>query len=263
MRFLPLLALLPLPLAAAADLEWHVQVPPASKYAAVEFVAQLRNASAGKAAFGAEGDRPALELILETGGKPAARRPLPKEAVAYKGPAEVEPGGYAWYVTGDLRRAFGRLAPGRYALRVSLGGVSSDPAAFEVIDTSLEEARKAWKAPEGIEFRVKAPGVGVLLNRRKTAIALWAYGDRKDEPLSALVTAQQWTGREWTRFPGGFCGTGLREIAIAPGGEREVALPELPDGIVRLAVSCFERKGDGAEATEAVTEPFLVDTFKG
>jgi hypothetical protein len=146
---------------------------------------------------------------------------------------------------------------------VSLGGVASPAAAFEVIDTSLDEARKAWKAPEGIEFRVKAPGVGVLVNRRKTAIGLLAYGDRKDEPLQALVTAQQWTGREWTRFPGGFCGTGLSEITIAAGGEREVALPEPPDGIVRLSVSCFERKGEAAEAIEAVTEPFLVDTFKG
>jgi hypothetical protein len=261
---LPLLALLPLPLAAAADLEWHVQALPVSKYAPVEFQAQLRNVSAGKIPFKALGERPALELILEPEGKPAARQPLPKEAVAYKGAAELEAGQYAWYVSGDLRHAFGRLAPGRYALRVSLGPAVSAPAAFEVIDTSVEEARKSWTAPEGIELRVKEPGVGVLVNRRKTAIGLWAYGDRKDRPLDAMATAQQWTGRAWTRFAGGFCGTGLVEITIEPGGEREVALPaEPPDGILRHSVPCFEKKGEAVESIEAVSEPFLVDNFKG
>jgi hypothetical protein len=264
MRFLPLLALLPLPLAAADDLEWHVQASTVSKYAPVEFQAQLRNVSTGKVAFKAEGDRPDLELILEPEGKPALRKPLPKGAVAYKGPEELAAGQYAWYVGGDLRHAFGRLAPGRYSVRVSLGGTTSAPAAFEVVDTSVEEARKAWEAPAGIEFRVKAPGVGVLVNRRKVAIGIWAYGgDRKDRPLDAMVTPQQWTGRAWTRFAGGFCGTGLEEVTIAPGGEREVALPAPPDGILRMSVSCFERKGEKVEAIEAVTEPLLVDEFKG
>jgi hypothetical protein len=264
MRLLPLLALLPLPLAAAGDLEWHVQAATASKYAPVEFQAQLRNVSPGKVAFEAADERPALELILEPEGKPPARKPLPKGAVAYKGPKELAPGSYAWYVSGDLRLAFGRLAPGRYALRVALGGALSAAAAFEVVDTSVEEARKSWKAPEGVEFRVKAPGVGVLANRRKVAIGTWAYGgDRKDRPLEAMVIAQQWTGRAWTAFGGGFCGTGLEDVAIPPGGEREIALPAMPDGILRLSVSCFERKGEGMEPIEAVTEPFLVDTFKG
>ncbi|HEX5135367.1 MAG TPA: hypothetical protein VFY93_00210 [Planctomycetota bacterium] len=262
MRYLPLLALLPLPLAAADDLTWHVQVATVSKYAPVEFSAQLRNVSKGSLAFEAEGERPALELILEQEGKPAARKPLPKEAVAYKGPKELPPSEYAWFVSGDLRHAFGRLPPGKYTLRVS-GGGTSEPASFEVLDTSLEEAKKAWKGPEGVEFRVKAPGVGVLVNRRKTPIGLWAYGgDRKDQPLDAMATAQQWTGRAFEAFAGGFCGTGLEEVTVAPGGEREIALPALPDGILRLFVPCFERRGEKAVQIEALTEPFLVDTFK-
>jgi hypothetical protein len=264
LRFLPLLALLPLPLAAAADLEWHVQVVSGSKYAPLEFVAQLRNVGKEKVTFKAEGDRPAVELLLEAAGKEPIRKPLPKEVAVYKGPSVLEMGQYGWYATGDLRRAFGRLAPGRYALRVSLGGVVSAAAEFEVIDTSVEEARKAWTAPEGIEFRVKAPGVGVLTNRRKEPIGVWAYGgDRKDRPLDAMVTAQQWTGRAWQRFGGGFCGTGLEEVTLAPGAEREVSLPAMPDGILRLSVSCFERKGDKVSAIEAVSEPMLVDTFEG
>ncbi len=260
-KILPLLALLPLPLAAAAgDLGWHVQVVTTSKYAPVEFQAQLMNVTKGKIAFTAEGDRPAVELILETEGKPALRKPLPKGAVAYKGPVELEPSQYAWYVGGDLRLAFGRLAPGRYTFRAAMGGIVSDAAAFEVLDTSLEEARKNWSAPEGVEFRVK-DGKGFLVNRRKTPILLLAYG--AGTPLEALVTAQQWTGRAWTGSPGGFCGTGLQEVTVDPGGEREISLPPFPDGILRIAVSCYERKGDGTEAIEAVSEPILVDTFKG
>jgi len=165
-------------------------------------------------------------------------------------------------VSADLRRAFGRLPPGKYTLRVSAGALSG-PAAFEVIDTSLEEAKKAWKGPEGIELRVKAPGVGVLVNRRKTAIGLWAYGgEQKGKPLDAMATAQQWTGRAFEAFAGGFCGTGLEEVTIAPGAEREIALPSMPDGILRLSVPCFLRNGDQTTPVEAVTEPFLVDTFK-
>jgi hypothetical protein len=257
---LPLLALLPLPPAAAGDLGWHVQVLTTSKYAPVEFQAQLMNVTAKKIAFNAEGDRPAIDLILEHGKAPAPRKPLPKDATVYKGPAELEPSQAAWYVSGDLRCAFGRLAPGSYALRVAIGENVSEPAAFEVVDTSVEEARKNWTAPEGIEFRVK-DGKGVLVNRRKTPIALLAYGGQA--PLNALVMAQQWTGRAWTASRGGYCGTGLEEVTIAPGAEREIALPSFPDGILRLSLSCYERKGDRNEAIEAVTEPFLVDTFKG
>lgn len=264
LRFLPLLALLPLPTAAAADLEWHAQVLTASKHAPVQFHAQLRNVSKAAIAFNVEGARPKAELILEPEGKEAVRKPLPKEATAYKGAEQVEPGAFAWYVSGDLRHAFGRLAPGRYALRVSIGQQVSPPAAFEVIDTTVEDARKASKAPEGIEFRVKEPFKGVVVNRRKVPIGIWAYGgDRKDRPLDAMVTAQQWTGREWARAGGGFCGTGLEEVMIAPGAEREVALPAPPDGIQRLSVSCFEREGEKVSAVEALTEPFLVDTFGG
>lgn len=255
---LPLLALLPLPAAAAGDLGWHVQVASTSKYAPVEFVAQLMNVTKGRVAFKAEGERPAIELILEHAKAKAVRKPLPKEASVYKGPAELGPSQAGWYASGDLRLAFGRLEPGSYTLRVALGGLVSEPAAFEVIDTSVEEARKNWTAPEGIEFLVK-DGKGVLVNRRKTEIVLQAYGDRKDAPLDALVTAQQWTGRAWTRFPGGFCGTGLVPLRIAPGEQREIALPVAPDGILRFAVPC----SSGEEPIEAVTEPFLVDTFKG
>jgi hypothetical protein len=229
-----------------------VQVVSCSKYAPEEFAAQLRNVTTGKIAFKAEGDRLAVDLILEPEGKPAVRKPLPKEASCWKGPAELEPGAYGWYLGGDLRHAFGRLPPGRYKLRVA----NSEPAAFEVIDTSVEEARKNWTAPEGVEFRV-ADGVGVLVNRRKTPIAVYAYGVR--QPLDALVTAQQWTGRAWGRFPGGFCGTGLQEVTIPAGGQRELALPALPDGILRLAVSCHD--AERKTPIEAVTEPFLVDMF--
>jgi len=263
MRYLPLLALLPLPLAAADDLAWDVQVATVSKYAPVEFSAQYRNYSKKNATFEANGERPALELILEPEGKPPVRKPLPKEAMVDKGPKELQPSQYGWYVKGDLRHAFGRLLPGKYTLRVSLGAQVSKPAAFEVIDTSLEEAKKAWKSADGIELRVKAPGVGVIVNRRKTRIRLWAYGgDRKDRPLDALVTVQQWTGHAWQEPAGGFCGTGLGEVTIEPGGEREIALPPLPDGILRVAVACFERKGDKTSTIEVFTEPFLVDTFK-
>lgn len=256
MRLLPILALLTLPAAAADDLGWHVQVATCSRFAPVEFVAMLRNVTTGKVAFQADGERPAVELVLEPEGKPAVRKPLPKDVVAWKGAAELEPGQYGWYLSGDLRRAFGRLPPGRYTLRVG----TSLPAAFEVIDTTIEEARKNWSAPEGIELRIEK-GVGVLVNRRKTAIALLAYGDRT--PLDGLVTVQQWTGRAWTRTPGGFCGTGLSEVTIPAGARREIALPVLPDGIVRVSLPCFERKGDAAEAIEAVSEPLLVDTFEG
>jgi len=259
-RILPLLALLPLPLAAADDLGWHVQVVTTSKYAPVEFQAQLRNVTQGKIAFASEGDQPAVELILEPEGKPAVRKPLPKEAVAYKGPAELEPSQYGWYVGGDLRLGFGRLAPGRYTLRAALKGVVSEPAAFEIVDTSVEEAKKNSVAPEGVELRMK-DGKAILVNRKKTPIFLLAYGDRK--PLDALAMPQQWTGRAWTGPGGLFCGTGLSEVQIAPGEEREVTLPPLPDGILRIGVSCYERKGDANEAIEAVSEPFLVDTFKG
>ncbi len=265
-RMLPLLALLPLPLAEADDLGWHVQVASCSKYAAVEFQAQLRNVTTAKVEFKAEGDRPTAELILEPEGKPAVRKPLPKDAAAYKGPSELEPGQYGWYVSGDLRRAFGRLAPGRYALRGVFGDLVSEPAAFEVIDTSVEEATKNWVAPEGVEFRVAdkdGARVGVLANKRKTPLALLAYRGAAGAPLQALVTAQQWTGRAWTGWVGGFCGTGLEEVTLAPGAEREIALPPFPDGILRLAVSCHERKGEETEPIEASTEPFLVDTFKG
>jgi len=265
-RILPLLALLPLPLAAADDLGWHVQVASCSKYAAVEFQAQLRNVTNGKIAFKGEGDRPAAELILESAGKAPVRKPLPRDAVAYRGPDELAPGQYGWYVSCDLRLAFGRLAPGRYTLRAVFGDIASEPAAFEVSDTSVEEAKKNWAAPEGIEFRVadKDGGkVGILVNRRKTPLALLAYAGAQGAPLQALVTAQQWTGRAWTGFVGGFCGTGLEEVTIAPGAEREIALPSFPDGILRLAVSCHERAGEETKAIEAVTEPFLVDTFKG
>ena len=260
--FLPLLALLPLPPAAAGDLGWHVQVSTTSKYAPVEFQAQLMNVTKGKIAFKADGDRPAMDLILEAEGKPPVRKPLPKDVTAYKGPNELEPSQAGWYVTGDLRRAFGRLAPGRYTFRAAIAESVSEPATFEVVDTSVEEARKNWTAPEGIEFRVK-DGKGVLVNRRKTPLQLLAYAGQKDAPLNALVTAQQWTGRAWTGFLGGFCGTGLQEVTIQPGEQREIALPPFPDGILRLAVSCYERKGEGQEAIEAVSEPFLVDTFKG
>ena len=261
-KILPLLALLSLPAAAADDFRWQVQVSTVSKYAPVEFVAQLRNDTKAKLPFQAAGDRPAAELILEAEGKPAVRKPLPKEAVAYKGPAEVEPSQYAWYVSGDLRHAFGRLGPGRYTLRVAAHGVVTEPAAFEVIDTSVEEARKDAAAIEGIEFRVKGK-VGILRNRRKTPFAVLAYGDRKGEPLHAMVVVDQWAGprRGWTGPRGLFCGTGLEEVTIAPGEEREIALPDFPDGILRLSVSCCEGEGDAKKPLDAVTEPFLVDTF--
>jgi hypothetical protein len=255
---LPLLALLPLPAALAGDLGWHVQVVTTSKYAPVEFVAQLRNVTKGKIAFKAEGERPAIELILQRGKALPVRKPLPEETSVYKGPAELEPSQAGWYASGDLRLAFGRLEPGSYTLCAALEGLVSEAAEFEVIDTSVEEARKHWTAPEGIEFRIK-DGKGVLVNLRKTSIRLLAYGDRKDAPLDTLATAQQWTGRAWTRFPGGFCGTGLVEVTIAPGEQREIALPVFPDGILRFAVPC----SSGEEAIEAVSEPFLVDDFKG
>jgi hypothetical protein len=254
---LSLLALLPLLPAEAKDLEWHVQVVTASQYAPIEFVAQLRNPTAEKVAFPAKEERPGIVLTLETEGKPPVRKPLPKELAAYKGTAEVEPGQYAWYVSGDLRRAFGRLPPGRYTLRVGAAA-----AAFEILETSVEEARKNWTAPEGIDLLAK-DGKAILVNRRKTPISLYAYGDRADQPLDALTTAQQWTGRAWTRSPGGFCGTGLEEVVIPAGGRREIALLPLPDGILRLSVPCFERKGEEAVAIEALSEPFLVDTFPG
>jgi hypothetical protein len=257
MRILPLLALLPLPL--APTLTWHVQVASCSKYAPVEFQAQLLNASKEKMEFRAEGDRPQVELILEPEGKPPVRKPLPKEANAYKGPAELEPSQAAWFLRGDLRRAFGRLPPGRYSLRAAHGENVSAPAAFEVLDTSIEEARKNSAGVEGIEFQV-AGGVGVLVNRRARPLALLAYG--KKTPLDALVTAQQWTGRAWTRSPGLFCGTGLEEVVVAPGERREIALPPLPDGILRLAVSCVDRSPEGPVSVEALSDPILVDTFK-
>jgi hypothetical protein len=256
MRVLPLLALLSLPVAAADDLGWTVGVVSCSKYAPVEFSALLRNVTAAKVPFKPDGDRPAIELVLTPEGKSAVRKPLPKEAICTKGPAEIEPGAFAWHVAGDLRRAFGRLPPGRYTLRAG----DSEAAAFEVIDTSVEEARKNWKAPEGIELRV-ADGALVLVNRRKTPIVVPSYGDR--DPLDTLATPQQWNGRAWTRFVGGFCGTGLVDVTIPAGGQRSLALPPLPDGILQVSVSCSERKGDAAEWFEAVTEPFLVDTFGG
>lgn len=261
MRFLPLLALLPLPVAAAGDLGWDVQVSATSKFAPVEFRAQLVNVTNANVAFRAEGERPAVELILEADGKAAVRKPLPKQAVVSKGPSRLAPRQFGWYVSGDVRHAFGRLQPGRYTLRATLGGVVSAPTAFEVVDTSLEDAKKAWNAPEGIEFRVKEEGVGILANHRKQPIQLWSYGDL--EPLQALVMVQQWTGRGWTASPGGYCGTGLVEVTIAPGAEKRVALPPIPDGIVRVAVSCSQGNGDKTVPIEAVTEPFLVDTFKG
>ena len=130
MRLLPLLALLSLPVSAADDLGWHVQVVTCSQYAPVEFVAQLRNISRRNVPFKPEGDRPGIELVLEPEGKPAIRKPLPKEATCTKGAEELPPGAFGWYLAGDLRRAFGRLAPGRYNLRVA----GCEPAAFEVIE---------------------------------------------------------------------------------------------------------------------------------
>jgi hypothetical protein len=259
-KILPLLALLPLPAAAAGDLGWHVQVVTTSKYAPVEFQAQLLNVTKGNIKVKAEGDKPLIDLILEPEGKPPVRKPLPKETSAFKGPPELQPSQALWYVTGDLRLAFGRLAPGRYTLRAAIGDRVSEPAPFEIVDTSAEEAKKNSVAPEGVDLRVK-DGKALLVNRRKTPIFLLAYGDR--EPLDALAMAQQWTGRAWTGPQGLFCGTGLSEVKIVPGEEREVTLPPLPDGILRIGVSCYERKGDGTEAIEAVSEPFLVDTFKG
>jgi len=278
--------LLPLALLAAparADgpapvngLQWDIQLDRTfSDVGALTVRAFLRNVAAGPLRYEAKGDRPPVELVLTPkGGKPVTKA-LPAGFAVDRSHGALPRIQYAWFLTGDLREAFGKLPPGTYTVRLVHSAayktdapgfqpapIPSEPLAFEVLKTTLDAARKQCPATPGIAFRAVEKGkgrVGLLTNHGEKPLKLWAYGDQgPGRPLQALVTTEVWNGRAWTGQAGGWCGTGLEEFTIAPGETREIALSPFADGILRFQLSCREGKKD----LTVCSEPILVDTWK-
>jgi len=238
-------------LLAAPDFGWRLQLPAEhSAFAAIRVQATLL--LAGKTPVAA----PKLDIALELepeGGK-AIRKPLPKESMASPGPSPVTEGSYAWYVALDLRRAFGRLEPGKYTFRLIDTHFKCEPVRFEVVATTLDDARKSGGGPGAVRLEVRE-GKGTLVNGSKAPIRLLAYGE--NTPLSCLTGAEQWTGRKWYGGIGGYCGTGLQEVVIPAGESRAIELPPTDDGIVRYVLDVRT----GEESLRVVSEPVLVDTL--
>ncbi len=237
---------------AAPDFAWQLQLPPEhSVHAAIRVQATLL--LSGKTPVAA----PKLDiaLLLQPEGGTPIRKPLPKDSNASVGPSPVPEGSYAWYVSLDLRRAFGRLEPGVYSFRIVDAAFPCEPVKFEVLATTIEDARKNGGGPGEVRLEVR-DGKGLLVNGSKGAIRLLAYGDRT--PLSALVGTEQWTGRKWFGGIGGYCGTGLEEIEIAAGERCEVELPPSDDGIVRYVLSVRQ----GEASLQVASAPVLVDTLR-
>lgn len=267
-RILPCLLVLAAAVAAEDSpkpvngLVWYVRVPKAiASVGPAEISATLRNAGAKALQFKATGKRPPVTLILMTDDGKPMRRALPAQAQVRAGPSRLVRGQPAWSITVDLRDAYGELAPGWYRLKIvhAAKGYTTDhkgfrPAEiasrtvrFEVVKTSLEAARKNSPPTPGFRFTVEKRKdgkgyVGVLANRTKAAVTVWAYGGVPGRPLNATPLAEYWTGRGWDREGGGFCGTGLERVTIAAGGRREISLPMYRGGIVRFALSVFEGK---------------------
>jgi len=279
----PALLLLPLALLAAParaegpvnGLQWDVQMERAfADVGALTVRAFLRNVAPGPLAYEAKGDRPPVELVLTPkGGKPVSK-PLPAGFAVDRTRGALPRMQYAWFLTGDLREAFGKLPPGAYTVRLvhsaayktdaagfHAAPVPSEPLAFEIVKTTLEDARKQCPATPGIAFRAVEKGkgrVGLLTNHGEKPLTLWAYAGAPGQPLQALVATEVWNGRAWTGQAGGWCGTGLEEFVIAPGETREIALSPYADGILRFQLSCR----DGKKDLTVCSEPILVDTFK-
>lgn len=240
-------------------LRWSLQMGHEfSDFDSIEVRATLHNVSSKPLAFRSADKRPRITLILGPEGGKAVRKPLPADAPAYRGGSTLQPQAYAWLVITDLREVFGPLPPGRYVFRLELAAegyrverpgfkpapIRSGPVRLEVVATTLEDARKANRKAAGIDFKVQAKGktrVGVLTNRRTRSLVFWAYKGAPGRPLSALVTLQSWTGRGWTGNAGGFCGTGLEPVTLAPGKSALLELPTHGKGIHRFVFDCAEQ----------------------
>lgn len=224
---------------------WKISVP--SPVASVGEIRFSTNFTGGAKA-------PPLTLVLmPEGGKPI-RRPLPPKITVTRSQKTT------WSVYGDLRHAFGRLKPGRYAFRLERPGAVSAPVKFVVIEATLAQALKTMPKQPGLAFTVnKGKGTAVLSSKRKADVSFYAYSPGAPGALSALVTAEYWNGRAWVGQGGGFCGTGLVQVKLASGASHDILLPPVQDGIVRFHVSC---RAGGKEISVA-SNPVLIDTFKG
>lgn len=270
MRTETLILLITLALPAAAQdaiaaqhgvngLRWVLQMGQEfSSLNSIEVRATLHNVSGKPLTFRSADKRPRITWILGPEGGKTVRKPLPAGAPVYRGGSTLQPQSYAWLVITDLREVFGPLSPGRYVVQIELAAegyrverpgfkalpIRSSPVKLEVFATTLEDARKANKKAVGVDLKVQAKGkerVGILTNRRARTLVFWAYKGAPGRPLSAMVTLQSWTGRGWSGNAGGFCGTGLEQVTLAPGKSVELELPSHGKGIHRFVFDCAEQ----------------------
>jgi len=242
---------------------------------ALPFQVTLYNVSGAPMLYRLDGERPPLEFLLRRHGEKAERRvALPEKIdVIPVAAGRLPANGQAWIVRADLRRVFGPLEPGRYTVRVvhaakgyrtdikgfAPAEVSSTTHAFEIIETSLEEARKNSPGSKDVAMRVVEGKDGARIVRvtslAKTPLNFFAYTVDGREPLSSLVLAQNWTGRSWAGGQGGFCGTGLAPVVLAPGQTRDLQAPQMHEGIVRLMLDFTDAAG---KPLRVQSEPFLL-----
>ena len=235
----------------------------------------LYNVSGDALLYRLDGDRPAIELRLTRKGEPTVRKPLPKDVQVHRPGGDTIPkGGHAWLFMVDLTDVFGALQPGAYALEVvhaskgyrtdakgfAPAEIAAGKVAFEIIETSLDDARQKNPASKDVALRLvklkDGTTVARMTNLGKGPLTFFAYTQEDErEPLSSLLVTESWTGRRWTGAVVGFCGTGLVRVTLHPGQTRDLMAPVLPAGIVRLTLEMTDPAGraerSGAERVGA------------
>ena len=257
-------------------LSWSLGMPRQfTDHDALSVTCTLSNVSAGQITILDAANK--VDFVLTAQNQKPVRREM--KGLQLQG-ANVRKGGYLYRFSTDLRRLFGRLAPGRYTVRLVLPGtaykikgvqsardVPSADVTFDVVKTTLAAARRAGQKTSDVKIELianqgKAPTFCKVTNTGNRTIGITAYVfGPKDQPLTCIsFMHEKWTGRKFIQlWSGGWCGTGLGDVRIKPGESRKLEIISLTEGIGRFKLT-YTASG---KSRTAYSDAVLIDTFNG